>query len=142
MDSINRCPEEWNLFLIEYRITIKRRHPIISYSCVGATFINGRISKYMMKAFRIRPEKRNVVPAVVHVDDTCRPQSINYRTNPVYYNILNKIYERTGVPVLMNTSFNVRGEPIVSQPIEALRCYLSTGMDALLIGSFLLVKEG
>jgi carbamoyltransferase len=125
---------------------VKRREPWRPFAPVIIEghekdfFINGRTSRYMMKAYRIRPEKRSVIPAVVHVDDTCRPQSINEKINPVYYKILNKYYERTGVPVLMNTSFNVRGEPIVSKPIEALRCYLSTGMDALLIGSFLLKK--
>lgn len=126
---------------------VKRREPwrpfapVIIEGFENEYFIDGKISRYMMKAYHIRPEKRNVVPAVVHVDDTCRPQSINEKTNPVYFNILNKFYEKTGVPVLMNTSFNVRGEPIVSKPIEALRCYLSTGMDALLIGSYLLKKQ-
>jgi carbamoyltransferase len=114
--------------------------PVIIEGFEKEYFMDGKVSRYMMKAYRVRPDKRNVIPAVVHVDDTCRPQSINAITNPVYFRILNKYYEKTGVPVLMNTSFNVRGEPIVSKPIEALRCYLSTGMDALLIGSFLLRK--
>jgi carbamoyltransferase len=60
----------------------------------------------------------------------------------MYFDILDAFHRKTGVPVLLNTSFNVRGEPIVCRPIEALRCYLGTGMDALVIGSFLLKKDG
>jgi carbamoyltransferase len=126
---------------------VKRREPwrpfapVILEGFENDYFINGRVSRYMMKAYHVRPEKRSVIPAVVHVDDTCRPQSISEKTNPVYYGILEAFNKKTGVPVLMNTSFNVRGEPIVSKPIEALSCYLSTGMDALLIGPFLLKKS-
>ena len=95
-----------------------------------------------MKAFHVRPEKRDVIPAVVHVDGTCRPQSLEREANPRYYDILHGFHRETGVPVLLNTSFNVRGEPIVCRPVEALRCYLSTGMDALVLGPFLLRKDG
>lgn len=125
---------------------VKRREPwrpfapVIIEGFENEYFIDGKVSRYMMKAYQVRPEKRHLIPAVIHVDDTCRPQSINEKINPVYYKILKKFYKRTGVPVLLNTSFNVRGEPIVSKPIDALRCYLSTGMDALLIGSYLLKK--
>ena len=94
-----------------------------------------------MKAFTVRPEKRDLIPAVVHVDNTCRPQTIDRESNPVYFDIINSFYEKTGVPVLMNTSFNIRGEPIVSQPVEAIRCFMGTGMDALVLGSFLLEKD-
>jgi carbamoyltransferase len=62
--------------------------------------------------------------------------------NPLYFDIVDACYRKTGVPILLNTSFNVRNEPIVSRPIEALRCYMGTGMDALVIGSFLLKKSG
>jgi carbamoyltransferase len=97
-------------------------------------------SPFMMMAFDVRPDKRDIVPAVTHVDGSCRPQSISRDVNPVYWGILEAFHRKTGVPVLMNTSFNVRGEPIVCRPVEALRCYLATGMDALVIGSFLLRK--
>jgi carbamoyltransferase len=95
----------------------------------------------MMKAFDVRPEKRDVIPAVTHVDGSCRPQSITADVNPVYHAILSAFHRATGVPVLMNTSFNIRGEPIVCRPAEALRCFLATGMDALVIGPFLLRKD-
>jgi carbamoyltransferase len=114
--------------------------PVIIEGYEKDYFIDGRPSYYMMEAFRILPERREQIPAVVHVDGTCRPQSISQELNPVYFNILDSFFKKTGVPVLMNTSFNVKDEPIVARPVEALRCYLSTGLDALLIGPFLLVK--
>lgn len=126
---------------------VKRREawrpfaPVIMEGHEKDFFIDARTSRYMMKAYQVKPEKKDIIPAVTHVDGTCRPQSINKDTNPVYFEILNQFYAKTGVPVLMNTSFNVRGEPIVCRPIEALRCFLSTGMDALLIGPYLLKKQ-
>ena len=114
--------------------------PVILEGFESEYFIGGVPSRFMMKAFTVRPEKRSAIPAVVHVDETCRPQSISRHVNPVYYDLLQGFYRRTGIPLLLNTSFNTRGEPIVCRPVEALRCYLSTGIDALLIGSFLLSK--
>jgi carbamoyltransferase len=116
--------------------------PVILEGHEAEWFVDGRPSRYMMKAFQVRPERRERIPAVVHVDGTCRPQSITRDVNPLYFDILAAFHRRTGVPILMNTSFNVRNEPIVCRPIEALRCYMGTGMDALVIGSFLLKKAG
>lgn len=114
--------------------------PVILEGHEADWFVDGRPSRYMMKAFQVRPDKRHLVPSVVHVDGTCRPQSITRDVNPLYHDILAAFHRRTGVPILMNTSFNVRNEPIVCRPIEAVRCYMGTGMDALVIGSFLLKK--
>ncbi len=116
--------------------------PVILEGHEDEWWVNGVPSRFMMKAFDVRPEKKEKIPAVTHVDGTCRPQSISRDTNPLYFDILEGFHRRTGVPVLMNTSFNLRGEPIVCRPVEALRCYLATGMDALVIGSFLLDKGG
>jgi carbamoyltransferase len=114
--------------------------PVILAGHEAEWFVDGRESRYMMKAFQVRPEKAAAIPAVVHVDGTCRPQSITRDVNARYYDIVAAFHERTGVPILMNTSFNVRNEPIVCRPIEALRCYMGTGMDALVIGGFMLIK--
>jgi carbamoyltransferase len=114
--------------------------PVILAGREAEWFVDGRESRYMMKAFQVRPEKASAIPAVVHVDGTCRPQSITRDVNPRYYDIVDAFNKKTGVPILMNTSFNVRNEPIVCRPIEALRCYMGTGMDALVIGGFMLVK--
>ncbi|MEE8580955.1 MAG: carbamoyltransferase C-terminal domain-containing protein [Myxococcota bacterium] len=127
--------------------SVKRREhwrpfaPVILEGFESDYFVDGRPSPFMMKAFAIRPEQRDRIPAVVHVDGTCRPQSISREVNPLYFDILEAFHRKTGVPVLLNTSFNVRGEPIVCRPIEALRCYLASGMDALVIGRFLLRKD-
>lgn len=115
--------------------------PVILAGHEGEFWEDASPSPFMMKAYDVRQDKKEVIPAVTHVDGTCRPQTISQDVNPVYFGILESFFQKTGVPVLMNTSFNVRGEPIVCRPVEALRCYFGTGMDALVIGSFLLQKE-
>ena len=81
------------------------------------------------------------IPAVTHVDGSARIQTVNRVQNPLYYDVINEFYRRTGVPVLINTSFNRRGEPIVCAPQNALDCFLGTNMDNLAIGSFILDKK-
>jgi carbamoyltransferase len=127
---------------VKFRESWRPFAPVILEGHEEDYFIDGRPSRFMMKAFAVRPERREQIPAVVHVDGTCRPQSISREFNPLYFDIVDAFYRKTGVPILLNTSFNVRGEPIVCRPIEALRCYMGTGMDALVIGSFLLKKDG
>ena len=95
---------------------------------------------FMINAFEATAEAREKVPAVVHVDGTVRPQTVDPDTNPRYYQLLKAFEARTGVPVLLNTSFNVKGEAIVCSPRDALRTFWSTGIDALAIGSFLIEK--
>jgi carbamoyltransferase len=85
--------------------------------------------------------KRSLIPAVTHVDFSARLQTVNAKTNPLFYGLLKAFEKKTGCPVLVNTSFNVRGEPIVNTPQEAHACFLRTYMDALVLGSFLLLKE-
>lgn len=100
-----------------------------------------RPSPYMLFVPTVREEKRNRIPAVTHVDGTGRLQTVNKSSNPHFYSLLEKFHEKTGVPVLLNTSFNVANEPIVESPEDAIRCFLSTGIDALLIGDYLLIKN-
>ena len=83
---------------------------------------------------------RSTIPAVTHVDYSARLQTVRRDTNPFYYDILEAFYERTGCPVMVNTSFNVRGEPIVCTPEDAYRCFMRTNMDVLVLESFVLVK--
>jgi len=97
-------------------------------------------SPFMILASAVKPEKRSVIPAVTHVDGTARPQTVEKDVNPLYYQLIKAFGQRTGVPVIMNTSFNLRGEPIVSTPTDAIRTFFSSGMDALIIGSFLVEK--
>jgi carbamoyltransferase len=86
-------------------------------------------------------EPRSVVPAITHVDYSARVQTVDRERNPRFHLILAKFRERTGCPILINTSFNVRGEPIVCTPEDAYRCFMATNIDALVLGRFLLIKE-
>jgi carbamoyltransferase len=97
-------------------------------------------SPFMILTAQVRPEKRAVIPAVTHVDGSTRPQTVEKEINPLYWRLIDEFGKRTGVPVVMNTSFNLRGEAIVNTPTDAVRTFFSSGMDALVIGSFLLEK--
>lgn len=84
---------------------------------------------------------RSLIPAVTHVDYSARIQTVHKNTNPSYYKLISKFYKKTGVPILVNTSFNIRGEPIVCSPTDAFKCFMGTELDILVIGRFLLMKE-
>ena len=83
---------------------------------------------------------RSTVPAITHVDNSARIQTVRRETNPLYYDILAAFNRRTGCPVIINTSFNVRGEPIVCSPEDAYRCFMRSDMDVLVLENFLLEK--
>ena len=85
--------------------------------------------------------KRSEIPATTHVDYSARIQTVHKETNPKYYNLINKFKEKTGCPVIVNTSFNVRGEPIVNTPEEAFNCFMGTELDKLAIGNCYLEKK-
>jgi carbamoyltransferase len=85
--------------------------------------------------------KRSEIPAVTHVDYSARIQTVNKKTNKKYYNLIKKFKEKTGCPLIVNTSFNVRGEPIVNTPTDAFKCFMGTNLDKLVIGNFYLDKE-
>jgi carbamoyltransferase len=97
-------------------------------------------SPFMILTAQVRPEKRSVIPSVTHVDGSARPQTVEREINPLYWRLIDEFGKRTGVPVVMNTSFNLRGEAIVHTPTDAIRTFFSSGMDALAIGSFLVEK--
>src|SRR5207245_1066477 len=97
-------------------------------------------SPYMILTAQVKPEKRKVIPAVTHVDGSARPQTVEKEINPLYWRLIDEFEKRTAVPVVMNTSFNLRGEAIVHTPTDAVRTFFSSGMDALVIGSFVVEK--
>ena len=84
---------------------------------------------------------RSIIPAVTHVDFSSRIQSVDKYTNHIYYKLISKFYELTGCPILVNTSFNIRGEPIVNSPEDAYRCFMGTELDILIIGNSILYKN-
>lgn len=96
---------------------------------------------FMLAVARVRPDKVNVIPAVTHHDGTARVQIVRKQTNPLYYRLIEAFGERTGVPVLLNTSFNLRGEAMVNTPYDALETFYWSEMDALAMGGFLIDKE-
>lgn len=97
-------------------------------------------SPFMLFVFDVPPDKAQRIPAAVHVDGTARIQTVSPRWNPRYHGLLQAFARRTGVPVLINTSFNVRGEPIVRTPRDAITSFFATPLDALVIGSFVVEK--
>lgn len=102
--------------------------------------VNGEEMPFMLKVVNVKPGKKNSIPAVTHVDNTARIQTVTKEQNPLFYELLYAVKELNGVPVLLNTSFNIRGDTIVRTPSDAIKCFLNTGMNALAIGPFLLKK--
>ncbi len=97
-------------------------------------------SPFMLFVHKVVPDKRALLPAITHVDGTARVQTVSASLQPRYHRLLCEFERRRGVPIVLNTSFNVMGEPIVNSPEDAVRCFLGTGIDALVLGDHLVVK--
>ncbi|HKZ87476.1 MAG TPA: carbamoyltransferase C-terminal domain-containing protein [Anaerolineae bacterium] len=97
-------------------------------------------SPFMILAFDTRPEHQAEIVSAIHVDGTCRPQTVSRDTNPRYWQLIKRFEEKTGIPVVLNTSFNVDSQPIVNTPLEAVDTFLNCGIDVLAIGNFLVWK--
>ena len=95
----------------------------------------------MMKVFQVQEQQRAKIPAITHVDGSGRLQTVTEDTNPRYYQLIKSFFDKTGVPLLLNTSFN-ENEPVVCKPEEALACFLRTNMDVLVLGSHLIERRG
>jgi carbamoyltransferase len=146
---------------IKFREGFRPFAPCVLRECVDDYFELDRDSPYMLLVARVREEKRipmtgeqealwgieklnvprSCVPAVTHVDYSARIQTVDRERHGLYYRMMRRFYERTGCPVIVNTSFNVRGEPIVCTPEDAYRCFMFTHLDALVLGNRLLLKE-
>lgn len=114
--------------------------PVVLEEEAANWFIDAGVSPFMLFVYDVHPDRAGRIPAVRHVDGTARIQTINRHQHPLYYDLLRAFHALTGVPVLVNTSFNTRGEPIVSNPRDAVECFWTSPLDALVIGSFLLQK--
>ncbi len=97
-------------------------------------------AKYMLMVYPFKEKGKVDVPATVHVDGTGRLQVVERKDNPLYYDLISEYYKKTGVPIIINTSFNVRGEPIVCAPQDAIKCFLGTEIDYLVIGNCIVKK--
>jgi carbamoyltransferase len=126
----------------ELNARIKKREPFRPFAPavlverVSEFFEIDQPDPFMTMAPRVRPDKAHLIRAAVHVDGTARIQTVDRAANPRYYGLIEEFGRLTGVPVLLNTSFN-RREPIVASPTDAVSCFLNTGMHALAIGDFL-----
>lgn len=98
-------------------------------------------ARYMLMVYPFKPIGKTQVPAVYHVDGTGRLQTLHRPDNPLYYDLIEKFRQKTGVPIIINTSFNVRGEPIVCTPEDAIQCFLKTDIDYLVIDQFIVEKK-
>ncbi len=126
---------------VKHREGFRPFAPAILRGRMGEYFDMDYPAPFMLKVFDVLPEKRDVIPAVTHVDGSGRVQTVDRKENGLFYDLISAFDDITGVPVVLNTSFNVRGEPIVNTPREALVCYCTTGLDALFLGPYLLRKK-
>jgi carbamoyltransferase len=115
--------------------------PVVLESDASEWFENAGQSPFMLFVYYVRSDKANKIPAVRHVDGSARIQTVNEKQHPRYCALLKEFKKLTGVPVLVNTSFNTRGEPIVCTPRDAIECFWTSPFDALVINSFLLEKN-
>jgi carbamoyltransferase len=126
---------------IKYRESFRPFAPAVLEEEFSEYFELDGVSPYMLLVTRVNEDKRAQIPAVTHVDGSARVQTVSAQTNPLFHGLLRDFREVSGCPVLLNTSFNVRGEPIVESPEQAYNCFMRTGMDALVIDQFLLRKD-
>jgi carbamoyltransferase len=146
---------------VKYRESFRPFAPSILIEDVNEWFELNTESPYMLLVANVQKDKRlamtsqeealfgidklniprSSVPAITHVDFSARVQTVHKDTNSRYHSIISRFKEKTGCPLVVNTSFNVRGEPIVCTPTDAFRCFMGTQLDILAIGNYLLIKE-
>ena len=146
---------------IKYRESFRPFAPSILSEKVNEWFDIDQDSPYMLLVTNLKKDKcikmtkkerslfgieklnisRSKVPAITHVDYSARVQTVHKDTNPMYHSLIDNFYKKTGCPILVNTSFNIRSEPIVCSPIDAFKCFMGTELDILVIGNYILYKE-
>jgi carbamoyltransferase len=125
---------------IKFREKFRPFAPSVAIEALDEYFVGAVPDPFMVQVYPVRPGKRAVIPAVTHVDGSGRLQTVSRETNPRYWRLITTFGLMTGVPVVLNTSFN-ENEPFVHRPEEALDCFLRTDMDALALGPFVLRKR-
>ncbi len=146
---------------VKYRESFRPFAPSVLKEDISEWFEQEKDSPYMLLVSNLKKDKRRLmteaemnlfgiqklniprssVPAITHVDYSARIQTVHFDTNPLYYSVISKFKQKTGCPLVVNTSFNVRGEPIVCRPIDAFRCFMGTNLDILVIGKYYMVKD-
>lgn len=126
---------------IKYRETFRPFCPAMLHEHANEYLVSPRDAEYMVISFETKPGAKKRIPAAVHIDETARPQMVKRERHPRYYDMIKAFGDRTNEYVILNTSFNIKGEPIVCNPRDALKCFYDTGMDALVLGNFLIEKS-
>lgn len=126
---------------VKYRDPWRPFAPSMLADAADAYLIDPFFSPFMVTTFMVRPERRSEIPSVVHADGSTRPQMVTREGNPRFYNLIEEFGAQTGTPILLNTSFNLKGEPIVRSPLDAIRTFFGSGLDVLVIGNFIVTKE-
>ena len=126
---------------VKFRESFRPFAPAILYEYVQDYFVIKQESPHMLITTVVKKEKIEEIPAVVHVDKSARIQTVTNENNPSFRKLLESFYKLTKCPVILNTSFNVKGQPIVNSPEDALNCYLSTHIDVLVMGDFYISKD-
>lgn len=140
----NPCRAEMKDILnarVKFRESFRPFAPSVPEERCGDYFTADHPSPYMILVYDVREEMKSKIPAITHVDGTARVQTVSKRHNPKYHELIERFGDITGVYCVLNTSYNIRGEPIVNTPEEAIECYVKTGMDALFLGDYLLSKD-
>jgi len=127
-------------YRVKYRDPWRPFAPSILYDEIDGYLKNPGEAPYMIVSFDVLPEKQSEIPAVVHVDGTTRPQTVKRDVNPDYYQLIKSFRAETSVPLILNTSFNKKGDPIVCTPNDAIQCFYDTGIDYLALGNYLIKK--
>jgi carbamoyltransferase len=132
-DRVNRS--------VKFRENWRPFAPSVLAESAGDYFEGASDAAFMTITFDVRPSKRDRIPAVTHTDNTARVQTVSRDSNPRYWRLIKEFERQAGVPVLLNTSFNLRGEPIVCTPKDAIRTFYSSGLDFLVLGDYLIAKD-
>jgi carbamoyltransferase len=132
-DKVNEC--------VKFREGWRPFAPSCLEEAAPDYFEGCREAPFMILTFDVRPDKRDVIPAVTHADNTARVQTVSSQANPRYWGLIREFARLTDVPVIMNTSFNLRGEPIVCAPKDAIRTFYSSGLDYLVLGNHVIAKD-
>lgn len=140
-DSRNKDMKDILNRRIKFREAFRPFAPSVLYENQQEYFNLDIPSPYMLMVADVLEDKRDVIPAVVHIDNTARVQSVMKEMNPVYYMLIETFYRKTGVPVVLNTSFNVNKEPIIESPKDAISCFLSTDLDELYLEDYVIIKN-
>jgi carbamoyltransferase len=125
---------------VKFREAFRPFCPSILSEAKDELLMKPRDERYMITSFDCAPSWRDRLPAVVHVDGTLRPQTVEREIEPLYWRLIDEFRKRTGLPAVLNTSLNIKGEPMICHPREAIRCFYDSGIDVLAMGDLILTK--